>query len=630
MNAAHLTSINKTSIMNRPIHPKPIIVIFFCIFYLTAHCQQDLFNLDFRFAEPLHFQWKATQIPIIKIDSTQLIQGKHPLMILPEEMQHSLLTFGNNNPILLNLYQTFLIPAEYANDTAIVSLHIRPIEMNKVYLQVRGMNSQQEFLRTDSANVPNDDEWQTVRCSLPLKDVRYLTIGMVGNSKMKNRFDFRPSKVYLDRVTVHIAGQTIEQIHRDNPFLIKRPDRLLDLAYMNVFDEPDKSILQKTGLQDKRIIALGETVHGSSTINDNVFSIIKNSILYDNCRLVLLERDMGNGLKMNLYIHGKLPESAIKELIHDTDGILMNLHSLENLLIWLREYNKTAITKVNLLGIEGFYNNQINAMFDYLYAFYNDMNRNLFYPILTELNRIEYESVLDLAEQDKKKLTELMGYHEYELLVDVLKGIIRTHNDTRTIGRIFHARLNRDLYLYENARNFIDKLLRKDEKAIIYAHYGHAQKKEQTEGTFPYMQTMGSRLSEKFKDDYAVIALTVGSGEIQTRSLQYTDSICAYQLDTLPDYSLESVLMESAQDSIFIFVQTLDDSVYCTRSIGNAPRWNRNYEYTNLHACADGIIYFKNSRRSEEERSFDSLRIYKARQRRKIIESIIPIDNEKQ
>ena len=65
MNAAHLTSINKTSIMNRPIHPKPIIVIFFCIFYLTAHCQQDLFNLDFRFAEPLHFQWKATQIPII-------------------------------------------------------------------------------------------------------------------------------------------------------------------------------------------------------------------------------------------------------------------------------------------------------------------------------------------------------------------------------------------------------------------------------------------------------------------------------------------------------------------------------------------------------------------------------------
>lgn len=130
---------------------------------------------------------------------------------------------------------------------------------------------------------------------------------------MKNRFDFRPSKVYLDRVTVHIAGQTIEQIHRDNPFLIKRPDRLLDLAYMNVFDEPDKSILQKTGLQDKRIIALGETVHGSSTINDNVFSIIKNSILYDNCRLVLLETDMGNGLKMNLYIHGKLPESAIKD-----------------------------------------------------------------------------------------------------------------------------------------------------------------------------------------------------------------------------------------------------------------------------------------------------------------------------
>lgn len=616
--------------MNKqPVYQKLIIALFFGIFSFTAHCQQNLFNLDFRSIDSLHFQWRTSQVPILKIDSTQLIQGKHPLVILPEEVQNSFLSFGkNNNPILLNLHQAFLIPAKYANDTATVNLYIRPVGMDKVYLQVRGMNSHQELLRTDSACVPKDNEWQTVRCSLPLKDVRFLTIGMAGNTKMKGELDFMPSKVYLDRITIHIAGQPIEQIHRDNPFLIERPDRLSGLTYTNVSDEPDKSILQKTGLRDKRIIALGETVHGSSTINDNAFRIIRNSILHDSCRLVLLEIDMGHGLEMNLYIHGKLPESSIKELMHDMDGILMDLHSLENFLTWLRDYNATATRKIDLLGMEGPYDFHINALFDYLYTFYNGVDKNLFFPILAKLRPIEYKYALDLVEQGEKKLTELMGHHEYELLVDVLKGIIRTERDAQATGDPFYVQLNRDLYLYENARNFIDKLLKKDEKAIIYAHYDHAQKKERTQGTFPYMQTMGSRLSEKFKDDYAVIALAVGNGEIQTRNFQYADSISTCQLEALPDCALESALTESAQDSIFIPVQTLGDSIYCIRSIGNAPHWSKNYEYTNLHACTDGIIYFKNSRVNERTRHFDSNRIYKYRQRNKILKNMVVLDNE--
>ena len=55
MNAAHLTSINKTSIMNRPIHPKPIIVIFFFLPHrpLSARSFQFRFSLCRTLAFPM-------------------------------------------------------------------------------------------------------------------------------------------------------------------------------------------------------------------------------------------------------------------------------------------------------------------------------------------------------------------------------------------------------------------------------------------------------------------------------------------------------------------------------------------------------------------------------------------------
>ena len=42
-------------------------------------------------------------------------------------------------------------------------------------------------------------------------------------------------------------------------------------------------------LNNQKIIALGETVHGSENITEMIFLFAKNAILYNNCKLILTE-----------------------------------------------------------------------------------------------------------------------------------------------------------------------------------------------------------------------------------------------------------------------------------------------------------------------------------------------------
>ncbi len=584
--------------------------------------QQDRFNLDFHSADSSDFQWRTTYIPVMQFDSTELMHGKHPLVILPERVnQNSIFSLGRaNHPVMLNLHQAFQLPAGYDRDTVTVDLHLRLMGMSKVCLQVMGMDLQQNFLRTDSMVVPGGTGWQTVRCSLPLKDVRHLIVGIVGCSKMKALLDFLPSKIYLDRMSICVGGQDITPVLHKYPFRVPQAYSLPDVSYENIFDRPNESFLRKMGLQDKRIIALGETVHGSTTVNRRVFQVIKNSIRYDNCRLVLLEAEMGLCLKMNLYVGGHTRESAIREIMQDVAGHLFCIHELESFLVWLRQYNAAASAKVRILGIEGSYNYTSNALFDYLYEFYSEADKAIFYPLLQGLDRLYFEDVREGIRQHKERLVLLMGDDEYGLLEETLDGIIRMSHDSVTEEEAFYAMLNRDFYLYDNARTFIDKRLKEGEKAIIYAHYKHTQKKEKLTGSFPYLRSMGNRLVAKYQADYAVVAFTVGSGEILTR--YYADTLSACKLEEPPAHLLESIWMKAGLDNVYVPARLLGNSVYCIRSLGNSPQWNGNYECTNLYTCADGIVYLRNSISNERFRAFDLNRLDKYRKRNRILKSI--------
>ncbi|MFR5759730.1 MAG: hypothetical protein ACLUE2_19885 [Bacteroides cellulosilyticus] len=117
---------------------------------------------------------------------------------------------------------------------------------------------------------------------------------------------------------------------------------------------------------------------------------------------------------------------------------------------------------------------------------------------------------------------------------------------------------------------------------------------------------MGSRLSEKFKDDYAVISIDCKQWRDSDKKFTiYRFHLCLPIGYTLPDYSLESVLMEVLRIAYLYLCKHWMILFCCAEHRGMLTQsWNflETTEYTNLHACADGVIYFKNSRRSEEKK----------------------------
>lgn len=80
----------------------------------------------------------------------------------------------------------------------------------------------------------------TLRCGwLPLKDVRYLIVGIVGCSKMKALLDFLPSKVYLDRMSIRVDGHSRESAIRE--IMQDVAGHLFDIHELESFVEEGKA-----------------------------------------------------------------------------------------------------------------------------------------------------------------------------------------------------------------------------------------------------------------------------------------------------------------------------------------------------------------------------------------------------
>ena len=62
--------------------------------------------------------------------------------------------------------------------------------------------------------------------------------------------------------------------------------------------------LKSLSFSDKRILAIGESVHGTGTMNDMGVEIIKNRIEHGKCRLVLLEMPLTLSFHINRYLEG--------------------------------------------------------------------------------------------------------------------------------------------------------------------------------------------------------------------------------------------------------------------------------------------------------------------------------------
>jgi erythromycin esterase-like protein len=396
----------------------------------------------------------------------------------------------------------------------------------------------------------------------------------------------------LRKLDIYINGKHIDYYSPDervHKVTVESSD-IVPLALSN-----PKQYDKITELKNRRIIGLGETVHGSETMAEITVDIIKEQVRNNGCKLIAIEKMAEEMLLVNRFVQGDMSlhlDTLMKRFIRPR-GFLNNLFSisqLKELCLWLREYNRTLTQPVRLLGMdyEQYVKGRRQAMADYL----SFINKTLKLNSIDEICYILLKEPNEFTQHDCVQLREL--WNQIRLTVFAFTG-----TDEATITEHFLFDLSnfwdnltdgktvtRDYKMSENIQFYIKHLCKNEEKVVISAHWGHTNYVDNF-----YERSMGYYLKRAFGDDYFHIGITTAHGAAITASNMYN------QPDTLQQpivNSIEHALDQLPEDCLYIPSHVFADSYAYIRSMGTLSTDWRYNGYISLVGRMGGIIFIRN------------------------------------
>ncbi len=257
----------------------------------------------------------------------------------------------------------------------------------------------------------------------------------------------------------------------------------------------------KVLLPDKPIIAIGENMHGTTTLNHTGIELIKERILNHNCRLVIFEYPPEFMLILNYYIghEGWLehPDAKIDWEVLDGDG--------RNFLQWVKEYNRTAQRKVVVAGMDN-----IDSLKEYLRRFFYLLSEKSGDSMLR--NAASTGDIDDLV-KTLNDSSEIWKHFTADEKFLIRHSVFQTQELEHRKRKRERGPIEwlRDSLMYENINAYYQRFCREGETTVIYSHYGHANKTARQNGPGD-VKPMGQRLAERYKNDYYCLALWGGEG----------------------------------------------------------------------------------------------------------------------
>ena len=439
----------------------------------------------------------------VQVDSSSLYKEKYPLQI----KQYNVAGFY---PILCGmLYNTFILP-DVDSDSMTVSLTCKSQNLKSANLVMSGISENEKVLYSDTLSVNGYNDWHTYQKNVSLVDVAMMELNIVFAGKDTLRFlESKEDKIesqqnlWLDRINMKVGDKNIA----DGPIL-SSPD--IVLSQKNVVHSD--SLLNSDfdyAFKNKKIVAFGESVHGSATINEEVVQLLKHGIEYDDRRLILMELPLEKMLYVNRFVQG---DSAFY-----IDSIRpyfdQSLYSEEwvDFFVWLKEYNAKMKNKVWLLGIDYEYEYRFTELdlFEYLVA----VNHTASNPYIAEFCRM---LLLQEKDPNQKKISFLQSHNYFKDEIGLYESKILEH----CLQTIIQARKQpvlsfslRDKVMFENL-DFLFGLFSKDKamKTAVYSHFGHANYSA-LETRMVSDPPFGSFAKRVYGDDFFVVGIFVGGGE---------------------------------------------------------------------------------------------------------------------
>jgi erythromycin esterase-like protein len=543
------------------------------------------YNLDFRmnlldpifWLQPKAITWQPNPEMFWATIQPSLLMGgsrEHPFKLIP-------LSIVNKIPMKVGLQQRILLPETDAL-TAEVKLTCRKQNMKRAHMVISGISEQEAIVRSDTLAVAGVDMvWHTVSRTVSIENtpVLQLAIECIGSDSLLDQ------SLWLDKVEIYLNGKNIDSYPLRYSTLRIGAEDVTHLSFTDAHlygDIPE--------LKSKRVVAFGESVHGCRTVTQAAVQLLKHQVLNNRCRLILLQLPIEEALSYNRFVQGD--ERFCR------DGLMVSFPTLlsrdlivNDLLVWLKEYNRSRDDKVWLTGMGVNADPKVRGMwlFDYCYA----LRQSNSVPVLDSLMMkvLDYESVLKtlaFVESNREALEAALGRQELAML----RYCLSASSDIRASESI----PTMDEVMYRSATFLMDILCPEPASVAIYAHAGHVDYLGEATALG---KSFGARMKNLLGDDYSCIGVTVGKGKILTAILPAAPLKRA-RLSPLSPGSLERHALRSVSDDYFYLkTSKIPEAFFRTRFAGSTLMRYQSNELSVPKRRMDGIIFIRHGKAAE-------------------------------
>ncbi len=274
-----------------------------------------------------------------------------------------------------------------------------------------------------------------------------------------------------------------------------------------------------TFFQNKTIIGIGESTHGTSEFTTMRHRIFKYLVEYHDFNTFFLEADFGACQRINRYVHGE--NDTLLKVIRGINLWPWMTEEMKIFIEWMKEYNSENGNKLSFVGCDmQFINDDIEELKKL--PFNNKITIGLLDSMLEPenyyykkdsafLNRnIQYWQMV----QRLMDTTLLSG--QENITFHLLKNGINQFYEDFFINSIYSN--HRDSCMGTNM--FLYTKLNPKTKGIYFAHNGHAQKWKNDRGKFGTWKTAGQFTFELMGEKYFCILQDFYEGKLLAFNLK--------------------------------------------------------------------------------------------------------------
>jgi len=393
-------------------------------------------------------------------------------------------------------------------------------------------------------------------------------------------------RVWFDDLEVRFDGNTIyasndgntKEIIKDTSKIQMQPLDLLEDIY---------SISKIKELSDKKIIGLGESLHGSHEMAVVRNQIIKYMVEKNNCKLIIFEGPDTYLAQLNKFIQSKTKSKDWFNIgdINNKAQYYYFTEEMTDLLLWLKNYNYSVKDKVVICGMDVSFQHQsnLNRYFERHWR-----NNQLCYKLIKILDNSEAFILLDQIENNKGKLMQIDDSLSYYDILNAAEGF-------KECSMVYNYSINnnyvRDSIMAQKIIKAINQNIKGDEKTIICGHLLHLNRIDEMNGI---ARSIGYWLDNQYKNEYFVLAFLTGIGTYQAFQIS-SDIKNIGTLKFPPQNSIESFCLRLNSNIFYLPTNIIDENKqFLIRIIGGITE-NRQFYPGSVVKRFNALIFIKES-----------------------------------